>query len=67
LQLSSSDQEALYHLIQALRKSGKDTKGELPGLVKRLADLRKDARNAEVTRYRLYEPEKENGEAAQPK
>ena len=67
MQLSPSDQEALYHLIQALRKNGKDTKGELPGLVKRLAELRKDARNTEATRYRLYEPNKEGGDAPQPK
>jgi tetratricopeptide (TPR) repeat protein len=67
MQLSPSDQEALYHLIQALRKDGKDTKGELPDLVKRLAELRKDARNAEATRYRLYEPDKEGAEAPQPK
>ena len=53
-----SDQEALYHLIQALRESHKDTKGELPGLVKRLAELRAEARNTEASsnRYKLYEP-----------
>src|SRR5262249_7462071 len=67
LRLSPSDQEALYHLIQALRKSGKDTKAELSGLVKRLAELRKDARNAEGTIYRLDEPEKENAGAAPTK
>ncbi len=51
------DQEALYHLIQALRQSGKDSKGELPALVKRLAILRQQARQAEASgnRYRLYE------------
>jgi tetratricopeptide (TPR) repeat protein len=54
---SPSDQEALYHLIQALRQSGKDSKGELPTLVKRLAILRQQARQAEASgnRYRLYE------------
>jgi tetratricopeptide (TPR) repeat protein len=54
---NSSDQEALYHLIQALRQSGKDSKGELPTLVKRLAVLRQQARQAEASgnRYRLYE------------
>jgi len=53
-----SDQEALYHLIQALRESHKDTKGELPALVKRLAELRQEARNSEAAnnRYKLYEP-----------
>jgi len=52
-----SDQEALYHLIQALRQSGKDSKGELPTLVKRLAILRQQARETEASgnRYRLYE------------
>jgi tetratricopeptide (TPR) repeat protein len=53
-----SDQEALYHLIQALRESHRDTKGELPALVKRLAELRQEARNSEASnnRYKLYEP-----------
>jgi tetratricopeptide (TPR) repeat protein len=53
-----SDQEALYHLIQALRRSGKDkNKAELPALVKRLAVLRQHARQAEASgnRYKLYE------------
>ncbi len=69
LQQSPSDQEALYHLIQALRHSGKDSKGELPVLVKRLAVLRRESRNEEVsgTRYRLYEPEAQNPQAAEPK
>ncbi len=51
-----SDQESLYHLIQALRQSGKD-KSELPALVKRLADLRQQARQAEASgnKYKLYE------------
>jgi tetratricopeptide (TPR) repeat protein len=59
LQQSPSDQEALYHLIQALRHNGKDTKGELPVLVKRLALLRQASRTQEASgaRYRLYEPE----------
>ncbi|MGH9514286.1 MAG: tetratricopeptide repeat protein [Terriglobales bacterium] len=53
---NASDQEALYHLIQALRQGGKD-KEELPTLVKRLAILRQQARQAEASgnRYRLYE------------
>jgi tetratricopeptide (TPR) repeat protein len=69
LQASPSDQEALYHLIQALRHSGKDTKGELPALVKRLAILRQESRNAEAAgaRYRLYESENSNNEASEPK
>jgi tetratricopeptide (TPR) repeat protein len=56
LQESRTDQESLYHLIQALRKSNpKDA--ELPALVKRLAELRQQSRNeeAEGNRYRLYE------------
>ena len=62
LQESPSDQEALYHLIQALRK---DKRGnpELPALVKRLAELREQARGeeAEGNRYRLYEAPPQNG------
>ncbi len=66
LQKIPSDQEALYHLIQALRKSG-DTRQELPTLVKRLAELRQESRKAEAsgTKYKLYEPEPQNGNAAQ--
>jgi tetratricopeptide (TPR) repeat protein len=52
-----SDQEALYHLIQALRRSRKGSKAELTELVKRLADLRKASREQEASanRYKLYE------------
>ena len=52
-----SDQIALYHLLQALRKA-KDPKGEVPALVKRLAALREESQkqDASVTRYKLYEP-----------
>jgi len=65
LQVSPSDQEALYHLIQALRHRGKDTKGELPALVKRLAVLRQESRNAEASgaRYRLYESQSSDTKA----
>ncbi len=58
LQGNPSDQEALYHLIQALRRSGKDPKSEIPGLVKRLADLRAESRKTEASenKYKLYEP-----------
>jgi hypothetical protein len=49
------DQTALYHLIQALRKTG--DKKELPDLLKHLAELRaqstKDER--EHNRYKLVE------------
>ncbi|HKW19710.1 MAG TPA: tetratricopeptide repeat protein [Terriglobales bacterium] len=56
LQENPSDQEALYHLIQALRQS-KGDKSELPALVKRLATLRQQERTAEAqgNRYKLYE------------
>jgi tetratricopeptide (TPR) repeat protein len=56
-----SDQEALYHLIQALRQSGKGSKSEMADLVKRLADLRQESREQEAldNKYKLYEP-KEN-------
>ena len=56
LQDSPSDQEALYHLIQALRRT-KDSNAELPALVKRLAELRQQSRNEEAqgNRYKLYE------------
>ena len=62
LQLSPSDQESLYHLIQALRKS-KPGSPELPPLVKRLADLRQQSRSEEAAgnRYRLYEAPSQNG------
>ena len=49
------DQTALYHLIQALRKSGQ-TK-DIPDLLKRLADLRIEGtkEEAEHNRYKLVE------------
>ena len=43
------DQAAVYHLIQALRKTG--DKGEIPELLKRLASLRKEAVHEESERY----------------
>jgi tetratricopeptide (TPR) repeat protein len=52
-----SDQEAIYHLIQALRQSGKGSKTEMADLVKRLADLRRESREQEASanKYKLYE------------
>jgi tetratricopeptide (TPR) repeat protein len=52
-----SDQEALYHLIQALRQSGKGSKTEMASLVKKLAELRNQSRQQESTtnKYQLYE------------
>jgi len=49
------DQTALYHLIQALRKSG--SQKEIPDLLKQLAQLREDERKqeAEHNRYKLIE------------
>lgn len=62
LQESPSDQEALYHLIQALRKDKRGS-SELPALVKRLAELREQARGEEAAgnRYRLYEAPPQSG------
>jgi tetratricopeptide (TPR) repeat protein len=59
------DQTALYHLIQALRKSGQTN--DIPGLLKRLADLRMEGtkEEAEHNRYKLVEdktPFQEKGE-----
>jgi len=55
LVLDSKDQTALYHLIQALRKSGQ--KEEVPELLKRLADLRMEGTKEEAVhnRYKLVE------------
>ncbi|HET6181858.1 MAG TPA: tetratricopeptide repeat protein [Candidatus Sulfotelmatobacter sp.] len=55
LEIDPKDQVALYHLIQALRKSGSKT--EIPDLLKRLALARQDAtrEERELYRYRLVE------------
>ena len=55
-----SDQEALYHLIQALRQSGTGSKAETAELVKKLADLRQLSHDQEASanKYKLYEPDK---------
>jgi len=50
LDIDPKDQAALYHLIQALRKNGKDT--EIPNLLKRLALLRQQATKEEREQYR---------------
>jgi tetratricopeptide (TPR) repeat protein len=57
LQENPSDQVALYHLLQALRK-GNDPRGEIPALVKRLAALREESQKREgsTIKYKLYEP-----------
>jgi tetratricopeptide (TPR) repeat protein len=55
LKYDPKDQTALYHLIQALRKSG--NKEELPDLLKRLAELRAQSTKEELehNRYKLVE------------
>ena len=60
------DQTALYHLIQALRKSGKT--GEIPDLLKRLADLRREGtkEEAEHNRYKLVEDKTPSLEPQRP-
>jgi tetratricopeptide (TPR) repeat protein len=61
LEIDPTDQASVYHLIQALRKSGQT--GEIPDLLKRLAQLRQDAtvKEREQYRYRLAD----TGESAQ--
>jgi tetratricopeptide (TPR) repeat protein len=55
LKYDPKDQTALYHLIQALRKTG--NKEELPDLLKRLAELRAESTKEEMehNRYKLVE------------
>ena len=55
LEIDPTDQSSVYHLIQALKKSGQSS--EIPGLLKRLAQLRQDAteKEREQYRYRLVE------------
>ena len=50
LEIDPKDQSALYHLIQALRKT--DKKGDIPELLKRLAVLRQEAAKDEREQYR---------------
>jgi tetratricopeptide (TPR) repeat protein len=50
LEIDPKDQTALYHLIQALRKT--DKKGEIPELLKQLALLRQQAAKDEREQYR---------------
>jgi tetratricopeptide (TPR) repeat protein len=60
------DQTALYHLIQGLRKSGRTE--EIPGLLKRLADLRMEGTKQEAAhnRYKLVEEKSSSMERPQP-
>jgi tetratricopeptide (TPR) repeat protein len=50
LEIDPKDQTAVYHLIQALRKT--DRRREIPELLKRLAILRQQATNEEREQYR---------------
>jgi len=50
LEINPKDQTALYHLIQALRKT--DKSHEIPELLKRLAQLRQEATKDEREQYR---------------
>ena len=60
-QIDPKDQTSLYRLIQLLRKTGKN--GEVPELLKRLAELRQGTAKAQRQRYgyKLVE-----GDALQP-
>jgi tetratricopeptide (TPR) repeat protein len=54
LAVDSDDQQAIYHLIVALRKTR--DKDEIPALLKRLVELRaKGGQVAPAKKYRLYE------------
>ena len=50
LEIDPNDQAAVYHLIQALRKSNKQA--QIPPLLKQLAALRQQATNDEREQYR---------------
>jgi tetratricopeptide (TPR) repeat protein len=51
LEIDPNDETAVYHLIQALRKSDQAT--EIPELLKRLASLRQQAATKEREQYRF--------------
>jgi len=55
LEIDPTDQTSVYHLIQALKKSGQTS--EIPDLLKRLAQLRQQAtqKEREEYRYRLVD------------
>jgi len=67
IHINPKDQTAVYHLIQALRKSG--DKSEIPDLLKRLAELRAESTKEERERYRykLVEETPANKNTGQPK
>ena len=64
LALDANDQQAVYHLIVALRKSGQ--REQIPSLLKRLIALRSNDKSgyAPSNRYRLYESPISTGPAA---
>lgn len=66
LKKEPDDPEALYHLMQALRRTGKTD--EIPGLVKRLAaaQLASSKKELEQNRFKLVEPS-ENQPVEMPK
>jgi tetratricopeptide (TPR) repeat protein len=66
LNIDPKDQTAVYHLIQALRKTGDKT--ELPDLLKRLAQLRQEASKQEEqrNRFKLIEGKAPTSPASQP-
>jgi len=66
LESDPKDQTVVYHLIQGLRKTGKQD--EIPALLKRLARLREQAtkKQRERSRYKLVEDDTLPTESAQP-
>jgi tetratricopeptide (TPR) repeat protein len=65
LAIDPNDQTSVYRLIQALRKTG--DKSEIPGLLKRLAQLREQAAQQERERYRYKLVEGDRTPAPSPK
>jgi tetratricopeptide (TPR) repeat protein len=67
LRENPSDQIAVYHLLLALRKIN-DPMGEVPALVKRLAELRTQSQQQEASanRYKLYIQGEQAPDAAEP-
>ncbi len=59
LQINAKDQTSLYRLIQALRKTGQTA--EVPGLLKRLAELRQQdvKEQRQRSRYKIVEADAE--------
>ena len=66
LQSDPKDRTAVYHLIQALRKSGNNA--EIPDLLKRLAQLRQQAakETSERYQYKLVEGDAASKAPIQP-